>query len=163
MKYLIKNVLTNKERKKLIKDCQPYLMDGQNIDQLMKRDKRFPGKQTVASDFRDIPIFKDPLDKMLIKIRKKLDKDLIADWAWVNWTNGKKEDIGWHTHWEFPYAAVYYMKTFPFFSNGTLFEDGLTKAPQNSVLIFPGYLNHTAPSSPFRFSRYTMAFNLKYG
>ena len=163
MKYLLKNVLTNKERKKLIEDAKPYLIDGEDLNLLMNAEGySFPGKQTAASDFEDIPDFKDPLNKIITKIRKKLDKDLVIDRAWVNWTNGKKKDMGWHNHWEFPYAAVYYMKTFPFFSNGTLFEDGLTKAPQNSVLIFPGYLNHTAPSSPLRFDRYSMAFNIRY-
>ena len=161
---IVKNVLTNKERKKLIEDAKPYLIDGEDLDRLGMENPYwfFCGKQTTASDFEDIPAFKDSINKILTKIRKKIDKDLIIDRAWVNWTNGKKKDMGWHTHWAFPYAAVYYMKTFPFFSNGTLFEDGLTKAPQNSVLIFPGYLNHTAPSSPLRFDRYSMAFNLRY-
>ena len=161
MKYLIKNVLTNKERKKLIKDCQPYLFDDKVWEEMHGQGITFPGKQTQA-DLSEIHCFKDPLDKMLIKIKKELNKNLIIEKVWVNWTNGKKKDIGWHNHYRFPYVCVYYMKTFPFFSNGTLFEDGLAKAPQNSVLIFPGYLKHTAPSSPLRFDRYSMAFNLEY-
>ena len=72
MKYLIKNVLTNKERKKLIEDAKPYLIDGEDLDRLMNENGySFPGKQTAASDFEDIPAFKDPVDKIITKIRKK--------------------------------------------------------------------------------------------
>ena len=74
MKYLIKNVLTNKERKKLIEDAKPHLMDGEDLDRLMdEKGYSFLGKQTPASDFEDIPAFKDPIDKILTKIRKKID------------------------------------------------------------------------------------------
>ena len=31
MKHIIKNILTDNERKKLIKDCQPYLLDGKQL------------------------------------------------------------------------------------------------------------------------------------
>ena len=81
--------------------------------------------------------------------------------VWVNLTNGNKDIIAWHNHTS-DYTLVYYMKTFPFFSNGTLFREpiGFVKAPQNSLILFPGRLEHTAPSSLFRFSRYTVAINL---
>ena len=31
MKHIVKNVLTNKERKKLIADCKPHLIDGKEL------------------------------------------------------------------------------------------------------------------------------------
>ena len=31
MKHVMPNILTNKERRKLIKDCQPHLIDGNEI------------------------------------------------------------------------------------------------------------------------------------
>ena len=83
--------------------------------------------------------------------------------AWVNWTNGEKEQINWHTHPNSDVSLVYYMDIpLPFFSNGTLFRDKFIKVPQNSLLLFPSSMEHTAPPSPLRFDRYTMALSLIY-
>ena len=50
---------------------------------------------------------------------------------------------------------------FQFFSNGTLFKDyGLVKAKENSLLCFPSHLDHSTPSSPLRFKRYSWAMDL---
>ena len=151
MIHLIKNVFTNKQRRKLIKDCQPLLLE---------RGPEFPGRQThptlhLHSDF----IF--PINDILKIVLKETGLDLVvADKAWINWTNGSKKDIGWHNH-SCDYALVYYMRIpLPFFSNGTLFRNGLFKAPQNSMIIFPAEVEHTAPTSPFRFDRYTIAMDL---
>ena len=151
--YKIHNVLSNKDRKKLIKDCQPLLQD---------LGKEFPGKQTYG-DLHLHPDFISPIKDMIRIIVKETGLDLVVgDMAWINWTNGSKKDIRWHVHTHScDYASVYYMKTpLPFFSNGTLFEDGFVRAPQNSMIIFPANLVHTAPTSPFRFDRYTMSMNL---
>ena len=149
---LIHNVLSNKDRKKLIKDCQPLLQD---------LGEGFPGKQTQCN-LHLHPDFLSPIKDMIRIIVKETGLDLVvADMAWINWTNGSKKDIAWHRHPDVDYALVYYIKTpIPFFSNGTVFKDGLVRAPQNSMIIFPAHLLHTAPSSPFRFDRYTMAINL---
>ena len=149
---LIHNVLSNKDRKKLIKDCQPLLQDF---------GEGFPGKQTSSTLHLHFN-FISPIKDMIRIIVKETGLDLVvADKAWINWTNGSKKDIAWHRHPECDYASVYYIKTpIPFFSNGTVFKDGLVRAPQNSMIIFPAHLLHTAPSSPFRFGRYTMAINL---
>ena len=157
--HIIENVLTDDERKKLIEDSIPLLLSSEEMGEIHK-GRRYPGKQTFADLHLDSK-FRSVVYKMLNIIFEKTGLILDVSSVWVNLTNGNKDIIAWHNHTS-DYTLVYYMKTFPFFSNGTLFEVGLTKAPQNSVLIFPGYLNHTAPSSPFRFSRYTMAFNLKY-
>ena len=116
------------------------------------------GKQTHATLY-ELPVFQSLMDEMLEVIRERTELDLVVATAGANWTNGKRENINWHTH-PNDYSAVYYIKTFPLFSNGTLFKDGLVKAPQNSILFFPGTLEHSAPSSPLRFDRYTMALNL---
>ena len=154
---LIHNVLSNKDRKKLIKDCQPLLLD---LNEEFP-GKRFPGKQTKCN-LHLHPDFLSPITDMIRIIVKETGLDLVvADMAWINWTNGSKKDIAWHRHPDVDYALVYYIKTpIPFFSNGTVFKDGLVRAPQNSMIIFPAHLLHTAPSSPFRFGRYTMAINL---
>ena len=149
--HLIENVFTNQQRKKLIKDCQPLL---ENLGD------QYPGRQTHAT-LHLHPDFTFPINDILKIVLKETGLDLVvADKVWINWTNGSKKDIGWHCH-PCDYALVYYMKTpLPFFSNGTLFRNGLFKAPQNSMIIFPAEVEHTAPTSPFRFDRYTMALDL---
>ena len=157
---VIKNVLTNDKRKKLLEDVQPLLVDGTTLADHYESINRYPGKQTHPT-LHLHPDFTSTLNYMTELISKEMGKNFVLKKAWVNWTNGKKEDIGWHHHkMQCEYAVVYYMKTFPLFSNGTLFRDGLVKAPQNSMLVFPAELEHTAPSSPLRFDRYTMAMDL---
>ena len=153
MMHVIKNIFTNQQRQKLIKDCQPLLKD---------LGKAYPGKQTYGN-LHLHPDFISPINDLVRIIFKETGLDLVVNNGWINWTNGSKKDIGWHNH-SCDYALVYYMKIpLPFFSNGTLFEDRFVRAPQNSMIIFPAKLKHTAPSSPFRFDRYTMALELNYG
>tara|TARA_X000000950_G_scaffold275765_1_gene362636 strand:- start:822 stop:1322 length:501 start_codon:yes stop_codon:yes gene_type:complete len=148
-KIVIKNVLTSDQRKRLIKECKPYLKDfGED----------FPGRQSSPLLFNH-PQFKWA-HKLFHEIAsKELRIPLQWDCSFFNETNGNKKSIMWHNH-PVDYVGVYYMKIpFPFFSNGTLFEEGLVKAPQNSLLLFPGHIRHTCPTSPLRFKRYTMALN----
>ena len=154
---LIKNVLSNKERKKLIKDCQPLLEDF---------GERFPGKQTRPYIHKD-PRFFEPMVTMMKRIHQETGKNFIIKKSWINYTNGSKKDKDWHDHLDVVdrgagYIMVYYIKIpLPFFSNGTLFrEEGFIKAPQNSILIFPPHLKHATPTSPFRLDRYTMSMDL---
>ncbi len=158
---VIKNVLTNDKRKKLLEDVQPLLVDGSTMSAYYgDLNLIFPGKQTHDT-LHLHPDFISTIKYMVELVSKEIGKNFVIEKAWANWTNGKKKDLAWHTHTkDGDYAIVYYMKTFPFFSNGTLFRDGLVKAPQNSMLIFPAELEHTAPSSPLRFGRYTLAMNL---
>jgi len=148
--HLIKNVFTNKQRRKLIKDCQPLIVD---------LGWQFPGRQTYPT-LHLHPDFTSSMNDILGIVYKEIGLSLVISKSWVNWTNGEKEQINWHTH-PSQYSLVYYMKTpLPFFSNGTLFRKGLFKAPQNSIIVFPGSMEHTAPSSPFRFNRYSLAMEL---
>ncbi len=162
MKKVIKNILTNKERKKLIEDCQQFLYDSSQLNVICKDQTYYPGKQTLPNlhikyQFKNISTYFCDI----IKKESGLNLEVARKGCWINWTNGKKKDINWHTHTgDGDYAVVYYIKTFPFFSNGTLFKDGLIKAPQNSLLFFPAHILHSAPSSPLRFERYTLAMNL---
>ena len=115
MKHIIKNILTDNERKKLIKDCQPYLLD---------LGKEFPGRQTEKFIY-DIPCFKDPIDKMGKAIGTVIKKDLILRRSWINWTNGNAKDIAWHNHPDSDISAVYYMTKY---TCGTQFKDSFIKA-----------------------------------
>ena len=152
---LIKNGLSNEERKKLIKDVQPLLQD---------LGEQFPGKQTKPYLHKD-PRFSKPFITMMRRVYKETGKNFIIKKSWINWSNGGKYD--WHDHLNSVdrgagYIMVYYIKIpLPFFSNGTLFkEEGFITAPQNSILIFPPHLKHKTPTSPFRLERYTLSLDL---
>ena len=152
--HLIEKVFRDNERKKLLEDSKPLLLSLKNSG-----GATYPGKQTLPN-LQMNPKFEFPLNHLMEVINKKTRLNLALDRAWVNWTNGRKKDLMWHNH-PSDYSAVYYMKTpLPWFSNGTLFRTGLIKTPENSVLIFPSHLEHTAPTSPFRFGRYTLALDL---
>ena len=152
---LITDVFNRDQRKKLLELSKPRL---QVLDNELRT---YPGKQTNnLIKIKEFNFFHQRFEMGINQVQKFGLKLKIVK-SWVNWTNGKKKDIVWHNHSDYDYALVYYMKTpLPFFSNGTLFREGLFKAPQNSIIVFPGSMEHTAPSSPFRFSRYTMAMDL---
>ena len=167
-KILIKNFLTEKQRKTLLKEVKLFLVDCNKEFPEQAKKGRFPGLQTGQSMHQE-PSFQWYHTHLLNTLYKKLNiyyegenvtRRLRINMSWGNWTNGKRRDVAWHTHSNFPYACVYYIQSFPLFSNGTWFEDGLFKAPQNSLLIFDGKDRHTAPPSPLRFGRYTMSSNL---
>ena len=157
------HVLSNKERKKLIKDVQPFLMDREQLN-IHYNDRIFyPGKQTEQL-LHLKPEFSSTIKKILDKVIEEIGMDLQVYQSWVKWSNGREDQMNWHSHYPLQpvsFAAVYYLKTLPFFSNGTLFEDGFVQAPQNSMIIFPANLIHTTPKYPFPFiDRYVMGFNL---
>ena len=156
----IKNVLTNKKRKQLIEDCQPLLYDSDQLRRIYNPTLFYAGKQTL-SNLQFKPQFQPIITYFVDIICKEsgLDLELQEGKCWINSTDGKKENINWHVHTS-DYAVVYYIKTLPFFNNGTLFRNGFIKAPQNSLLIFPAHLEHSAPTCPFQFERYTLSFNL---
>ena len=145
--HLIKNILKEEERKKLIKDCKPLLLN-------LGPDNPVKQSHPLQPELQFEWIHKIFLSNAENVIRESLEWDI----SWFLLTHGKMKNIMWHNH-PVDYAGVYYMKTFPFFSNGTLFKDRFIKAPQNSLLIFPGHLYHTAPTSPLPFDRYTMSLN----
>ena len=162
--YKIHNVLSNDERKKLIKDVQPFLMDSEQLGKYYNTNRVYPGKQT--DDVLHLePKFASVTEKMLDKINKEIKVDLQVYQSWVKWSNGRENQMNWHEHQELnqgiSFAAVYYIKTIPFFSSGTLFKDGFVRAPQNSMIIFPAHLLHTTPKNLFPFiDRYVMGLNL---
>ena len=134
---VIHNVLSDRERKKIIKDVQPFLMNSEQMNIRYNNNILYPGKQTspllhMESEF--ISVMKKILDKIL----KETNLDLQIYRSWVKWSNGKENQTNWHSHYpSHPVwaVAVYYIKTLPFFNSGTLFEDGFVRAPQNLSLI----------------------------
>ena len=158
MIYRIDNILDNKFRKSVLERSKKYLKSQEEFPAgTFKVDSVLPGKQTPP----DLHMKLDYGPLLLSAIRKSIGINFTIRKSWVNWTNGDKKDICWHIHPDADYSAVWYLKTpLPFFNNGTLFKGGLFKSPQNSVLIFPADIIHTAPPSPFRLDRYTLGMDL---
>lgn len=157
--YIVNDIFTNQVRKKMIKDVNPLLLTSEQMKRVANcPDKWHPGRQTVNTLYNQ-PTFKPQIEFLINVAQEVTQLKFGLHGAWVNWTNGKKKDINWHIH-PCDYTLCYYMKIFPFFSNGTLYENGFIKAKQNSFLLSRGYLKHTAPTSPLRFGRYTLVLDL---
>ena len=151
MIYRIDNVFDNERRKDILERSKKYLKsqdDFRGLDFL-------PGKQTSPHLHTQISF----ATEVLQSIKDAVGLDLDIKKSWVNWTNGKKKDVYWHTH-NSHYAAVYYLKTLPFINSGTMFEKKFVRASQNSMLLFPSDLSHSAPHSLLRYNRYTIALEL---
>ena len=161
--YKIHNVLSNQERKKIIKDVKPFLMTSEQLQSNYNHSYDYPGKQT-DSQLHLKPQFSSAIKKILDKVIEEIGMDLQVYQSWVKWANGREDQMNWHSHCPLQpvsFAAVYYLKTLPFFSNGTLFEDGFVQVPQNSMIIFPANLMHSTPKYPFPFiDRYVLSINL---
>ena len=156
--HIIENIFTNQERQQLLKSIDPLLVDGNRLSSFYgQRPGEFPGKQThsslhLHSDFEWMH------NRFLQDIKKNLNLDLKVVRSWGNWTDGSQK-VNWHTH-PADWCGVYYLKTFPFINSGTKFEKKFVRAPQNSLLLFPCNLLHSAPNkSLFRYSRYSIALD----
>ena len=155
--HLIENIFSNDKRRQLIEYSKSLLLENSSlVSKYLGR--RYPGRQSDPN-IHLLPTFRSSAEYIINSVKRKTRLNVGITKSWINWTNGKKEDIAWHNH-QTDYSMVYYMKTVPFFSDGTLFRDQFVKSPVNSLLLFPGYLEHTAPTCPFRIHRYTWAFEL---
>tara|TARA_B100000287_G_scaffold353240_1_gene342957 strand:- start:47 stop:595 length:549 start_codon:yes stop_codon:yes gene_type:complete len=159
---VVEGIFTEKQRKKILEECKPLLIDG-DILSLRKAGKTglYPGKQSYPTVHLH-PDFKWVFAHIVEMIRQTFRAELKVDGAWFNWTNGDAKYINWHNHWPHDYSAVYYLKTNRFFGSGTLFADyGYVKAKQNSLVLFPSHLVHSAPVQPkfVRYDRYALAMD----
>ena len=154
--YLIDNIFSTKERRKLIKDSKPqlYLGNGENPrDEGIWRTNNLRFHKDFESSSRYIA---DLFEKNL---KKKLE---IIN-VWISFVRGQLAPY-YHTH-DYDYSCVYYMKTIPFLNSGTSFKfsDNSTqfvKTSQNSSLLFPCSFLHSVPSFFLPISRYTLAMDL---
>lgn len=159
---IIKNIFKDEYRKKLLEDAKPLLIDSEYC--AAHYGTEIPGRQTHPTLYVH-PKFTAAHKTILWTIKSLTSLNFKVEGSWVNWTNGNRDDINWHNHEGFDYSVVYYIKTLPFFNNGTVFETNkgnakFIKAPQNSLMLFPASLKHTAPPCPFRSDRYTLAMEL---
>ena len=108
--YKIHNILSNDERKKLIKDVQPFLMDREQMNIHYNNTDFYPGKQT--DDLLHLkPEFTSLIKKIIDKIKKEIKLDLEVRRSWVKWSNGREDQMNWHHHYRYEdvsFAAVYY-------------------------------------------------------
>ncbi len=168
--YKIDNVFTEEQRQKLISDFKPFLVDGKQQSafgitssfDIPAYPEGFEWFKVSFPTLHLVPQFEELHKNVVDLIKKECGLNLEIDKSWVNLSKGKRKKVQYHTHPGGPeYSCVYYMKIFPFFSNGTLFKDyGLIKVKQNSLMIFDSNLEHSTPSSPLSFERYTWAMDL---
>ena len=156
---LIKNILSNKERKQLLNHSKPLLLTGKYLSDKTNPDYEYPPSKQTLPNLHQSSLIKPIIIKILTRVEKETGLKTGTDKVWINWNSGKKEEQCWHTHLS-EYAMVYYIKTFPFFNNGTCFKDKFVRAPQNSLIMFTGNMSHSVPSYPFYFERYTLAMDL---
>ena len=126
------NILTEKERIDMINFIKTKLKQFSDTH---------PGLQT-ESNLHEYPEMKT----FLKKINSYIDNFKIYH-CWANVTNG--DNIAWHSHPPFVVRSlVYYLKNKS--QIGTIFKKGeikveVTKAPENSLAIFDGRLEHSVP------------------
>tara|TARA_B100001250_G_scaffold253826_1_gene218358 strand:+ start:1178 stop:1648 length:471 start_codon:yes stop_codon:yes gene_type:complete len=151
-KFILTDILPKEQREKLIEDCKPYLK---------KIDDDHPAYQSDAP-IRNYPPFFNIHSIVDNLASKFLQIDLIPEKSWFIMTQGNDNQYLMHNH-PVDYVAVYYMNSHSSFVNGTEFEiDGFIEAPENSMLLFPGHLNHTPPKFEANFERYSMSFNWNF-
>ena len=112
--YKIHNVLSNQERKKIIKDVKPFLMTSEQLQSNYNHSYDYPGKQT-DSQLHLKPQFSSAIKKILDKVIEEIGMDLQVYQSWVKWSNGREDQMNWHSHYPLQpvsFASVYYLKTF---------------------------------------------------
>ena len=113
--YKIHNVLSSKERKKIIKDIQPFLMDGEQMGKYYNNRDNYPGKQTI-SNLHQQPEFFSVIKKIEDIIKKEIDLDLKVEKSWIKYSNSNTQ-LNWHSHYpqdNVSFASVYYLKHYLF-------------------------------------------------
>ena len=158
MIHLIEDIFTTNERQLILEGIQPLLVEGDSLSMIYFNEKgRFRGRQTHATFHLNLG-FKWVHERFIDNIKQQTNLDLEIARSWVNFTNGS-QDLNYHTH-PHDYSSVYYLKTLPFINSGTMFEKKFVRASQNSMLLFPSDLSHSAPHSLLRYNRNTIALEL---
>ena len=162
---IIEDIFSKEERRDIIKQAEPYWIDGEVLGEIEGEDWVYPGRQTQAG-LQYVYGFQEYLKRITDLINEKTGKNLTLIRAWLNQTNGYKKDINWHDpRKDGDYVCTYYLKCPLIGQNGTLFREyGMVKAKENSLLLFPSDWEHTAPTTfwnnPFHVDRYVMSIDL---
>ena len=156
----IDNIFSTEERKLMIKECQPLLLTGAQLNEYYGPTEYPPSEQTPPT-LHEYPSLVTLIRKMLLRIQTETGMTFMTNKAWVNRNRGRKNEMCWHTHEEeAEYVCVYYLKT-SLINSGTLFRKKFVRSPQNSLIIFPADIEHTVPTYPFNWiKRYSFSMNL---
>ena len=155
--HIIENVFMEEERKDFLEKSKPFLADSRKFI----NTEGFYWFKLTSPSMNLVPSLRVYHEHLLKLIKKEIGLNLAIMGSWMNLTDGRRKEIKWHNHAGFDYTGVYYLKTVPFLNSGTLIKDyGFVRSPQNSLLILPANIDHSSPAFPFRFKRYTYAFNL---
>lgn len=154
---VLQQIFREDDRKLLLELSKPYVVEKAGVHGV-----RYPGKQSWPPNlFQLSEKFGPYLQILQNNIQHVYGQQYYIQKSWVNWTNGKKRDMAWHNHPTSVLSAVYYLQTTRFFNQGTLFEHyGKVWAPQNSIVVFPSTLMHSAPSCILPLNRYTIALDI---
>ena len=147
---IYKNILTEKERKKLLKIVKT---------KVKYWNDKVPGLQTPM-DLHTHPETQYFYNKVL----QKYFKDMSIQYSWANYSEG--DIINWHNHPTAKKSVVYFLKNYD--NLGTIFRNEKysydkitsTKCPENSLLIFDASKTHSQPHSPKKIKRYSIAIDL---
>ena len=154
----LENVLSNDERTYLLKESKKLLMSKKTLDELFEKDH--PCDQTTSSLHR-FQNFDHIHQKILGRVIKETRQNFAIRGSWVNKITYKNSSSSYmHTH-ESDLSVVYYVRKIPFFHKGTIFEnEGLIECSQNSAIVFPSNMKHTASNVYFPLDRYTLVLEL---
>ena len=163
----IENILSEDQRKELIKITEPLFLTGDELNQVAsdvnsKRDYTSSNIKQTFPYLHNRLDMKDILVTMIKKIHEKTNMRFVVESVWANLSFPVKRELLWHNH-PTPWSGVYYSEVLPFINNGTLFKNhGFVKAKQNSLLIFPGEEFHSQPTWPLFVRRHTLAMDFQF-
>ena len=126
--FILKNIFSDKIRKKMISDSKKLIRLKDNI--------WFCPDITVHKNF------KKQIEKLALQTAQKIKSNLKIKNSWIAFSTGKNE-VDFHNH-DSDYSLVYYMKTNKQ-NSGTQFKEGFIKVNQNDALVFNSMLYHKVP------------------
>ena len=126
--FILKNIFSDKIRKKMISDSKKLIRLKDNI--------WFCPDITVHKNF------KKQIEKLALQTAQKVKSNLKIKNSWIAFSTGKNE-VDFHNH-DSDYSLVYYMKTNKQ-NSGTQFKEGFIKVNQNDALVFNSMLYHKVP------------------
>ena len=165
MIHSIDNVLTEDQRKELIKITESLFLTPDELNNLNVNSKRDYTSNNIKQTAPFLHYRKDMeniLITMIKKIHEKTNMRFVVESVWANLSFPVKRELLWHNH-PTPWSGVYYSEVLPFINNGTLFKKyGFVKSKQNSLLIFPGEEFHSQPTWPLFVRRHTLAMDFQF-
>ncbi len=155
----LRNVLSNHERKYLIKESNKIILSQKTLENMYQGE--YPCDQT-PSHLHRMDNFSDIHQKILGRVIKETGREFGICRSWVNkLTNKNSPILHMHTHEGSDLSLVYYAKKVPFIHKGTVFKkEGVIESSQNNAILFPSFMEHAVPNIDFPLDRYTLVMEL---